>query len=208
MRTLSVYHKFLSAIGVMERYRQTMKLVRLLLSIFFVSAFWVSSVFAQIAAENLVSRMPEGFHVVHSDTKNRDTIVEMVPLSETRENWRTLLKVNILRRTSLSALEFQLQLVAGWDRACPVSNRTPIDAGFENGYEFAVDLLMCANAPETDAPTSVLVKSIRGHDALYSLQVSMRGDIELDETFEWVSYMRGIQVCDTRKQNHPCPEGW
>ncbi|MEO1747054.1 MAG: hypothetical protein AAFR27_00285 [Pseudomonadota bacterium] len=185
-----------------------MKSLHFLSSFILVTAFWGSSAFSQIAAENLVSRMPEGFHVVHSETKNRDTIVEMVPLTETREQWQTLLKVNILRRTSLSAPEFQVQLIAGWDRACPVSNRTPVNAGLENGYEFAVDLLMCANAPETDAPTAVLVKSIRGHDALYSLQVSMRGDIDLDETFQWVSYMRGIQVCDTRKPRHPCPEGW
>lgn len=163
---------------------------------------------AQIAAENLVSRMPEGFHVVHSQTENRDTIVEMVPLTQTRENWQTLLKVNILRRTSLSALDFQLQLAAGWERACPASNRTPIQAGLDNGYEFAVDLLMCAEAPNMGEPTTVLVKTIRGRDALYSLQVSMRGDLEVDETFQWVRYMRGIQVCDTREPDHPCPEGW
>ncbi|MEM1375965.1 MAG: hypothetical protein AAGG69_01110 [Pseudomonadota bacterium] len=162
----------------------------------------------RIAAENLVSRMPEGFHVVHSDTVNRDTIVEMVPVSQSRERWQTQLKVNILRRTSLSAQEFQIQLAAGFARACPVSNRNRVSNGIENGYEFAVDLLMCAELPDSGQASSVLVKTIRGHDALYSLQVSMIGDIGVDETFEWVSYMRGIQVCDTRKPKHPCPDGW
>ncbi|MEN0001177.1 MAG: hypothetical protein AAF940_09850 [Pseudomonadota bacterium] len=185
-----------------------MRTVKKIAAILALTAVGAPNATAQIQAENLVSRMPEGFHVVHSQTENRDTIVEMVPVTQTRENWQTLLKVNILRRTTLSALDFQLQLAAGWERACPVSNRTPIQTGLDNGYEFAVDLLMCAQAPEMGDPTTVLVKSIRGRDALYSLQVSMRGDIEVDETFEWIRYMRGIQVCDTRDPDHPCPEGW
>jgi hypothetical protein len=77
--------------------------------------------------------------------------------------------------------------------------------GVENGYPFSFWLLTCPLNTRTGKPENTFAKFVSGNDAFYSIQYAYRSALTQENTLSTTAYLGGIQACDTRLPDRPCP---
>jgi hypothetical protein len=163
--------------------------------------------YAQLAGENLLVNMPDGFAAA-AQTASKDgglSAAEFIPTGETLETWSSMVTVQVFRKAKVGPKKFLAQLKTGWEGACPNSKVEHHLEGGINGYRYVEWYFGCPLNPKTNKPESMWLKVMRGEDALYVVQYSFRAlpDDKLEATA--LAYLAKVGVCDTRKPEHPCP---
>lgn len=156
--------------------------------------------------ENLLVDVPQEFKIDYQAEQNNIVINEMIPQSESVNDWTTLVTVQIfLGMTNTTPEQYQDSLTQSWFNACPDSESFPVANGAENGYDFVVWQLYCPFNPSTQKVEYTYLKAIQGNDSFYLVQVAFRHEPSSDEITKWMNYLRTVQVCDSRIPEQACP---
>lgn len=156
--------------------------------------------------ENLLAELPTGFKIDYQAEQNNMVINEMVPQSESVNDWTTMVTVQIfLGETNTTSEQYQETMTQSWFNACQDSESYPVANGDENGYNFVLWQLYCPLNPSTQKVEYAYMKAIQGNDSFYLVQVAFRREPSSDEITQWMNYLREVQVCDTRIAERACP---
>jgi hypothetical protein len=113
--------------------------------------------------ENLLVTMPKGYKVGFHNKTARELMSEMVPESETVENWTEMVTVQIffnLRDVSPSQYRARVQKL--WADACPGSTFTKVKEGIENLYPTQTWTQKCPVNKQTGKAGTDLVQGRAG----------------------------------------------
>ena len=156
--------------------------------------------------ENLLAEVPSGFKVDYQAQQENQAITEMVAESESVEDWSTMVTVQVyLGETNTTPAQAQETLTQSWFNACENSESYPVADGAENGYGFLLWQLYCPLNPSTQKMEYTYMKAIQGNDSFYLVQVAFRHEPSDDEITQWMQYLKGVQVCDSRIPERACP---
>lgn len=159
-----------------------------------------------LISENLIAVVPPGFEMGHEDQSGSFIITEMVRNGETVENWTTLITVEIfLGEKTVTPQQYQQMLTERWFGACENSETYPVADGEENGYPFVLWQLYCPLNGSLQTVEYTYLKAIQGNDSFYLVQVAFRHEPSNDEITQWMQYLKGVQVCDSRLPDRACP---
>jgi hypothetical protein len=157
--------------------------------------------------ENLLVAVPKGYKPDYRAKNARGLITEMVPQDQSVKNWTEMLTVQVFFRIKPGPEQFRQRIAQGWAKACKGSSLHPIAQGKENGYPFAVWMLVCPRNAQTGKPEWTWFKAIQGNDSLYIVQKAFKFEPERVQIMAWLSYLKSVSVCDTRRPEHRCPAG-
>lgn len=112
-------------------------------------------------------------------------------------------------------IEFLRAISIGMSARCDKLSDTPVQSGLENAYPTSVRLAVCPAYRDRSGSEVALTKAIRGNERFYVISLRHRGPpiseenppLSAQQMAEWTSWLRGVQLCDTRTAEHPCPEG-
>ena len=158
--------------------------------------------------ENLLTTMPAGFKTGYSASNGKEDMMEYVPSAETVEDWTKMVTVQVFHDAkNVDPDAFAANIADGWKSSCTGGDAEKITTGVENGYPIAVWAYDCALNPETNKPESMWLKVTSGGDALYSVQYAYRAKATGDLATPALDYLHSVMVCDTRRNDRPCPKG-
>jgi hypothetical protein len=161
---------------------------------------------AQLVNENLLVTVPSGYKIDFQEHKPKGLMNEMVPTSETVDNWTEMVTVQIFYNLKTTPDDFEGKMASGWLAACPGAKNESIASGPENGYPAAVWLLNCPKNPATGKPEITWVKIVQGNDRLYVVQKAFKFAPSNDQVVQWMKYLRSVAVCDSRLPDRACPQ--
>src|SRR5262249_15316658 len=96
-------------------------------------AFLASASRAELENENLLVKLPAGFKI-DFEQKNKDMMInEMVPESETVNNWTEMVTVQVFYNLKATTDQFKTKMEEGMSAACPGSESHQIAQGDESG---------------------------------------------------------------------------
>jgi hypothetical protein len=157
--------------------------------------------------ENLLVAVPEGYKPDYSAKTAHSTITEMVPQGQTVQHWTEMVTVQIFYGIKPGPDAFRARVAGNWAKACKGVSAHAIAQGRENGYPFAVWMLVCPRNGQTGKPEWTWFKAIQGNDSLYVVQKAFKFEPARDEIVTWTRYLKGVSVCDTRLAERNCPRG-
>jgi hypothetical protein len=160
---------------------------------------------AQLQNENLLVQMPQGFKIGHQDKKNNIQISEMVPSSETVQDWTEMVTVQIFFGLKTAPAQFKDRIEKGWVAACAGGRAHPVSADAENGYPTLVWVLSCERNPTTGKPEITWFKAVAGNDSFYVVQRAFRFMPAQEQMTKALAYLGTVKVCDTRRPDRACP---
>ncbi|HMX53907.1 MAG TPA: hypothetical protein PLP91_09130 [Plasticicumulans sp.] len=182
-----------------------MRLQRALLTSF-ISLLLASGASAQLMDENLLQGMPAGYKIGFQERQGPIIITEMVPESESAEEWTEMVTSQLfIGLKSVSPETFRAESRKKWLEACKDGNFAEIASGEENGYPMALWMLSCPHSKAPGRPEITWFKAIRGQDAFYVVQKSFRFEPSNEQVQQSMRYLRQISVCDTRIPQRACP---
>lgn len=172
-----------------------------------ISVFLSSTVAAELQYENLLQGMPEGYKIGSQKRQAKMRMIEMVPNSETVENWNEMLTTHIFfGNLPVSPDAFRQRMTDMWRNACKNSGDRLIESGIENGYPFVLWSLSCPVNISTGRPENTWFKAIKGNDSFYVVQKAWKREPSQKELVEWMQYLKKVSVCDTRIPKQACPK--
>ncbi len=157
--------------------------------------------------ENLLVAVPKGYKPDYNAKSARGIITEMVPQGESVKAWTEMLTVQIFFRSKPGPEGFRDRIAQGWIKSCTGASAHKLAQGKENGYPLAVFMLACPRNPQTGKPEWTWFKAIQGNDSLYVVQKAFKFEPARLQIVEWMRYLKGVSVCDTRGTEHRCPAG-
>ena len=161
---------------------------------------------AQLKDENLLQGMPAGYKIGFLERQGPIIITEMVPESESAEEWTEMVTSQLfIGLKSVSPETFRAESRKKWLEACKDGNFAEIASGEENGYPMALWMLSCPHSKAPGRPEITWFKAIRGQDAFYVVQKSFRFEPSNEQVQQSMRYLRQISVCDTRIPQRACP---
>lgn len=167
-----------------------------------------SPAFAALQDENLLVQLPDGFKSGYTASNGKEDMAEYVPTAETVDDWSRMVTVQIFHDAKNADPDgFAGNLAKGWTSACPGGAAQKSTAGVENGYPFALWAYSCPLNPETNKPENMFLKVTSGADALYSVQYAYRREASKELVQPAIDYLKTVVVCDTRRDDRPCPKG-
>lgn len=182
-----------------------MRLQRALLTSL-ISLLLASGASAQLKDENLLQGMPAGYKIGFQERQGPIIITEMVPESESAEEWTEMVSNQLfIGLKSVSPEAFRAESRKKWLEACKDGNFAEIASGEENGYPMALWMLSCPHSKAPGRPEITWFKAIRGQDAFYVVQKSFRFEPSNEQVQQSMRYLRQISVCDTRIPQRACP---
>jgi hypothetical protein len=166
----------------------------------------VSALPGELRGEQLLQAMPQEFKVHSEQRRGNILTIEMVPEGEETQNWTEMLATQVFfGGLKVTAEEFYYNFADLWKLSCRDSEVELIESGTQNGYSFALGMLICPLNPSSGKPEHAWLKAIEGNENFYAVQKSWRR-IPLDEeTSRWVHYLMDVQLCDSRIPEHSCP---
>lgn len=110
-------------------------------------------------------------------------------------------------------IRFVLGVNADLKRRCNGFQGINVASGMENGYPTSVRLMICPRFKDSDHGQVVLAKAIQGEEKFYVITrrrlaepfVDGAQPLDAQAMAEWTTLLKGIRVCDTRADAHPCP---
>jgi hypothetical protein len=161
---------------------------------------------AELVNENLLVTVPPGYKIDFQDKKPNSLMNEMVPTTETVNNWTEMVTVQIFYNMKATPEQFVDKMASGWKSACPGATSSAIASGPENGYPSGVWLLNCPKNPGTGKPEITWIKAVQGNDSFYVVQKAFKFTPSKDEVVQWMKYLHSIAVCDSRLADSACPQ--
>lgn len=164
---------------------------------------------AVLQDEHLKTEIPSGWvQVLNSKTPNL-MISEYLP-ANSPDPWQQKLSIEAM---SAPQLPDPLQFVDGWafdqSKLCNDFEDLPIHAGYENGYQSVVRMLVCGENKRTGKPLVTMIKVIRGNEALYTITRIWRLESlppPQSEIAVWSNALSKTIACHPALAAHPCPE--
>lgn len=173
---------------------------------FLLACLLTTATYAELKNENLIHELPVGYKVGHQNRNGNNLIVEMIPKNETIQNWTEMLTINITYgNLPITPIKYSEAMNDMWKKSCPGAEGSTIASGEENGYLFAVWMLICQNNPASGKPEWTWFKAIKGNDSFYVIQKAWRSEPLQQDVSKWMKQLRKIQVCDTRIPERKCP---
>jgi hypothetical protein len=171
---------------------------------------------ARLTAENLLTPLPTGWRVAHSQTQNNVMIQEMIPAHDTVDDWSEMITVFIYRGVTTAPLAASFDHVEQlYTRGCQtppvIGKRQEIS---ERGYPTGVQFIACERLKTRALAEGMVYKTIKGRDSTYQVQRAWRltaaqagdGTTLKDRVDAANAYLRTAYVCDTRDPQRPCPQ--
>jgi len=111
-------------------------------------------------------------------------------------------------------IDFVLAVTADLAKGCSESEQFNIFSGLENGYPTSVRLLVCGALQQSPHGQVVMSKAIKGNEQFYvvtrrrllAATPQHQAPLSPETMAEWSLYFKTIGLCDTRREDHPCPE--
>lgn len=166
-----------------------------------------------LSAPGIASRLPRGENLITPFVPDasewnlyRDPSDASTMLWKRKANDLDQYAVSIYRKAKIEVDEFrQIQDEAGGE-TCAAFQSTLVEQGPVNGYP---RLVWTSTCKRKDDGTSVIVHmAIKGRDSFYHVLKMWRSDVPSSEVTLWEQRLKEVLVCDTRKKDHPCPEGY
>lgn len=165
--------------------------------------------YAELKNENLLVTVPKGYKIDFKIRKGNMIMTEMVPESESVKNWTEMVTTQVfLGLKNVTPKQFEQRMNKIWMSVCKEAEMVSIREGKENGYPFAVWLQECPLNKSTGKRELTLFKAIKGNDSFYVIQKAFRFVPSKEQFSKWVRFIRSASVCDTRHENHSCPDGF
>jgi hypothetical protein len=161
---------------------------------------------AQLVNENLLVVMPSGYKIGFQTKKNNMDMSEMVPSSETVDDWTEMVTVQIFHGMKAQPEQFKGTLEQRWSAACPGSTSAPVASAVENGYAALVWVFSCPRNPGTGKPEITWFKAVLGNDSFYLVQKAFKFTPSKDQVVQWTHYLNAVAVCDSRLPDRACPQ--
>jgi hypothetical protein len=161
---------------------------------------------AELVNENLLVVMPAGYKVGFQTQKNNMVMTEMVPSAETVENWTEMVTVQVFHDLKITPAQFMIGLAGRRGASCPNMSATKISSAVENGYPAMLSQLNCPNNPATAKPEITWFKALQGNDSFYLVQKAFKFAPSKEQVAQWVKYLEGVKVCDSRLPDRACPQ--
>jgi hypothetical protein len=169
-----------------------------------VIAMTTSAALAELANENLLTKMPDGYKLdFHQENKDM-FLNEFVPVSQSFNNWTEMVTVQVFYGLKESPEQFKAKTEASLPKLCPGAKVNLITQGNENGYPFILFLQDCPLNKATGKPEITWFKVIGGNDSLYVVQFAAKAWPSNEEITNWLHYLRDVVVCDTRLPDRSC----
>jgi hypothetical protein len=157
--------------------------------------------------ENLLVTMPPGYKVGFNKRAQNQAITEMVPSGETVENWTEMVTVQIYFGLKGSIVGYRAKMEKDWANVCAGAQSAPVGGGLVNGYTTMTWRQTCPLNKQTGKPEITWFKAIAGNDSFYVVQKAFKFEPAAEKAAEWVKYLDGVSVCDTRIPQRKCPAG-
>jgi len=156
--------------------------------------------------EQLQLGVPEGYRVVHQDTRGPIYTTEMVPNGQSSEDWLEMLTTQLYAGLkSVSPAEFRAESQRKWLTNCREGSYTEVMTGDENGYPVAVWMLSCPYSRAPGRPEHTWFKAIRGGESLYVVQKAFRFEPSPEQSRLWMRTLRQATMCAPGKPARPLP---
>jgi hypothetical protein len=162
---------------------------------------------------NFKTMLP-GWTLLPTQRGRQVELTEIVPPGQNQQNWTDQVAVNIIYGTpNQSPQDLLAQRVQLIQHECEDSQAGPVAPAVENGYETALRAVACTKAKRWGQGEISLFKAWRGRDASYLVARSWRGPpfakndrpVPPETTLQWLAFMQGIVLCDSRDPRRPCP---
>lgn len=162
---------------------------------------------AALEDENLLAGLPNGFQIGKQGENGPMTGAEFIPQGETVSDWSKMITVQVFHNLKkFDPDQFAEGMKPQWLAACAGSEVRKIQDGQENGYSLSLWLFTCPLNPKTGKPENMFAKFISGNDSFYSVQYAYRAALTKDIIPPAMTYLRGVEVCDSRLPDRPCPK--
>ena len=179
--------------------------LRGLAALVFTAAAWPAQ--AQLANENLLVHVPEGYKVDYNAQNDQQLISEMVPQGESVKSWTEMVTVQVFfKGGGFAPTQMRDNIATGWLKACPQGTQQPVVDTTENGYATLIWLLTCPNNKDTGKPEWTWFKAVSGNDSFYVVQKSFRFVPSKEQITTWMRYLKTVEVCDSRLPDRACPK--
>jgi hypothetical protein len=162
---------------------------------------------AALQDENLLVSIPNGFQIGKQGDNGPMTGAEYIPQGETVSDWSRMVTVQVFHNMKrFDSNQFAEGVKRQWLAACPGSEVVKSKDGQENGYPFSLWVFACPLNPKTGKPENMFAKFISGNDSFYSIQYAYRSALTKDIIPPTMTYLGGVQACDSRLPDRPCPK--
>jgi len=111
----------------------------------------------------------------------------------------------VLGDRSADLEELQRSLDMPGEASCTTFHSKNISSDKENGYP---QLTWETTCDKDDKSIYIIHKAISGKDNMYLVRKFWYQEVALDAVTPWITTISEFMVCDTRKERHPCPEGY
>lgn len=168
----------------------------------------------EIRGEQLLAISPRGWQQGFATKTPALRLAEFLPADANVEDWRDKVTFESLSGNPLpDPIDFLMGLSDDQASKCERLETFNIQSGLENNYPTSVRLLTCSENKVTKRGHVTLIKAIQGNDHFYVITRAKRmppmGENEQPiseaEMAAWSTYMRTITVCDSEREQHPCP---
>ena len=168
--------------------------------------------------EILLAEAPPGWKKVNSTEAATVRLVEFVAPRSPVGDWIEKMAFESMTGGDLpDPIAFIKALVSDQAKTCRNLESHTTYSGLENGYPTNVHLLVCDFNPLLNKGQVTMLKVIRGNDYFYTISRARRvpgfdiaaggsSGMTDEEMVRWSAHMRAISVCDTQREEHPCPE--
>ncbi|MDD2343457.1 MAG: hypothetical protein PHV54_11290 [Tolumonas sp.] len=158
------------------------------------------------SSENLIQSTPFGYVTTTKNyipSKLKETT--MLPEHQSEENWTERLLTQVyFDKKNISPDEYNIKLKESWKTNCPNISTEYHTSVKENGYPVSVLMLKCPdNNPKTN-PAILIIKTIQGRNALYSIQQSFRNDVSQAKISKYSRNFRFTFLC-SKDAEIKCP---
>lgn len=92
-----------------------------------------------------------------------------------------------------------------FSQSCDHADTEPVSSGKENGYDYRLWLQVCRYDDTGRPPEITWFKMIQGNDRTYVVQKAFHVEPTKAQVVDTMHYLKGIQVCDSRLKDRPCP---
>lgn len=159
---------------------------------------------AELENENILAKLPSGFKIDFQQRNANALISEMVPEGQSVNNWTEMVTVQVFYGLKSTPAQFKAKMDDLLKTACPGGELAPVAQGDENGYPTLVWLQNCPLNKSTGKPEITWVKAIQGNDSFYVAQVAFKAQPSKELITQWMQYLKGVAVCDTRLPARAC----
>lgn len=126
-------------------------------------------------------------------------------LWKNKQNEKDQVRIEVFRGSADTLAEARMTLDGPGKANCSSFDTTTIRESRINGYPRLLWRTDCARGD--GAKTTLLQLAVRGRESLYLAMKIWPYEVADAEVETWTERFERSFVCDTRTQDHPCPEG-